>query len=70
MPRFLRKFLLLLPMFCLLSLSLWAKDAGVRTFGKPLSLKKAEAFRKRSSNPPSIKTRKCCSKARSAMCAR
>jgi hypothetical protein len=40
MPRFLQKRLLLLPMFCLLSFLLWAKDASVRTFGKPLSLKK------------------------------
>jgi Domain of unknown function (DUF4920) len=41
MPRFLRKLHLLFLMFCLLSLASWAKDASLRTFGKPLSIKKA-----------------------------
>jgi len=40
MPRVLRKLYLLFSMFCLLSFVLLAKDAGVRTFGKPLSIKK------------------------------
>jgi len=41
MPRFLRKLDLLLPLFCLLSFPLLsAKDSGVRTFGKPLTIKK------------------------------
>ena len=42
MPRFLRKYLSLLPLCCLLPFPLlFAKEASVRTFGKPLSIKKA-----------------------------
>jgi Domain of unknown function (DUF4920) len=40
MPHFLGKLLLLLLTFYLVSFSLWAKPAGARTFGKPLSIKK------------------------------
>jgi len=40
MPRFFRKLALFLPLFCLLSFVSGAKDASMRTFGKPLSTKK------------------------------
>jgi len=40
MPRVLRKLYLLLSMFFLLSFAFLAKDASLRTFGKPLSIKK------------------------------
>ena len=58
MARFLRKLRLLLPMFCLLSLSLWAKDAGVRTFGKPLSIKKAVSLQEALQQPAKYQNQK------------
>jgi len=58
MARFLRKLRLLLPMFCLLSLSLWAKDAGVRTFGKPLSIKKAVSLQEALAQPGKYQNQK------------
>ena len=58
MPRFLRKLLLLLPMFCLLSFPLWAKDASVRTFGKPLSIKKALSLQEALQQPAKYQNQK------------
>jgi hypothetical protein len=58
MARFLRKLSLLLPMFCLLSLSLCAKDAGVRTFGKPLSIKKAVSLQEALAQPGKYQNQK------------
>jgi hypothetical protein len=58
MARFFRKLRLLLPMFCLLSLSLWAKDAGVRTFGKPLSIKKAVSLQEALAQPGKYQNQK------------
>jgi hypothetical protein len=58
MPRFLRKLLLLLPMSCLLSFALWAKDAGVETFGKPLSLKKTLSLQEAIQQPAKYQNQK------------
>ena len=38
-------------MFCLLSLALSGKDAGVRTFGKPLSIKKTVSLKEALQRP-------------------
>jgi len=45
-------------MFCLLSLSLWAKNAGVRTFGKPLSIKKAVSLQEALQQPAKYQNQK------------
>ena len=58
MRRFLETHLLLFPMFCLLSLCLWAKDASVRTFGKPLSIKKAVSLQEALQQPGKYQNRK------------
>ena len=58
MPRFLRRLHLLLPMFCLLSFALWAKDASVRTFGKPLSLKKTLSLQEAIQQPAKYQNQK------------
>jgi uncharacterized protein DUF4920 len=60
MLRFLQRLHLLLLMFCLLSLSLslWAKNAGVRTFGKPLSIKKAVSLQEALQQPAKYQNQK------------
>ena len=58
MRRFLENHLLLFPMFCLLSLCLWAKDASVRTFGKPLSIKKAVSLQEALQQPGKYQNQK------------
>ena len=58
MARVLRRLRLLPPMFCLLSISLWAKDAGVRTFGKPLSVKKAVSLQEALAQPGKYQNQK------------
>jgi len=58
MARFFRKLRLLLPMFCLLSLSSWAKDPGVRTFGKPLSIKKPVSLQEAIQQPAKYQDQK------------
>ena len=58
MPRFLGKFLWLLPTFCLVSFPLWAKDASVRTFGKPLSIKKALSLQEALQQPAKYQNQK------------
>ena len=58
MPRFLQRLHFLLLMFCLLSLSLWAKNAGVRTFGKPLSIKKAVSLQEALQQPAKYQNQK------------
>ena len=58
MARVLRRLRLLPPMFCLLSISLWAKDAGVRTFGKPLSVKKAVSLQEALAQPSKYQNQK------------
>ena len=57
MARVLRRLRLLPPMFCLLSISLWAKDAGVRTFGKP-SVKKAVSLQEALAQPGKYQNQK------------
>jgi len=58
MPRFLQRPHLLLSMFCLLSLALWGKDASVRTFGKPLSIKKAVSLQEALQQPARYQNQK------------
>ena len=58
MPRLLRKCHLKVLMFCVLSFSLWAKDAGVRTFGKPLSIKKAVSLQDAIQQPAKYRNQK------------
>ena len=58
MPRFLRRLLLLLPMFCLLSFGLWAKDASVRTFGKPMLIKKTLSLQEALQQPAKYQNQK------------
>jgi hypothetical protein len=45
-------------MFCLLSLSLWARNADVRTFGKPLSIKKAVSLQEALQQPAKYQNEK------------
>ena len=45
-------------MFCLLSISLWAKEAGVRTFGKPMSAMKALSLREAMEQPAKYQNQK------------
>ena len=55
----LRRLYSLLPLFCLLSFPvLSAKDAGVRTFGKPLSIKKALSLQEALQQPTRFKNQK------------
>jgi uncharacterized protein DUF4920 len=58
MLRFLLKLLLLLPMSYLLSVALCAKDASVRTFGKPLLLKKTLSLQEALQQPAKYKNQK------------
>jgi uncharacterized protein DUF4920 len=58
MPRFLRNLLLLLPMCCLLSFALWAKDVSVQTFGKPLSIKKSLSLQEAIQQPAKYQNQK------------
>jgi hypothetical protein len=58
MPRFLRKRHSILPMLCLLSFSLWAKGTGVRTFGKPLSIKKSLSLQEAIQQPAKYQNQK------------
>ena len=58
MPRFLRRLRLLLPMFCLFSFALYAKDASVRTFGKPLSIKKPVSLQEAIQQPAKYQDQK------------
>ena len=58
MPRFLRKLHWLLPMLCLLSFALWARDASLRTFGKPLSIKKAVSLQEALQRPANYQNQK------------
>ena len=58
MPRFPRRLHILLTMSCLLSLSLWAKDIRVRTFGKPLSIKKALSLQEALQQPAKYQNQK------------
>jgi hypothetical protein len=45
-------------MSCLLSFALWAKDAGVETFGKPLSLKKTLSLQEAIQQPAKYQNQK------------
>jgi hypothetical protein len=45
-------------MFCLLSLALWGKDTSVRTFGKPLSIKKAVRLQEALQQPAKYQNQK------------
>ena len=59
MFRCLRRVYSLLPLFCLLSFPvLSAKDAGVRTFGKPLSIKKALSLQEALQQPTKFENQK------------
>jgi hypothetical protein len=59
MFRCLRRLYSLLPLFCLLSFPvLSAKDAGVRTFGKPLSIKKALSLQEALQQPTKFENQK------------
>ena len=59
MLRCLRRLYSLLPLFCLLSFPvLSAKDAGVRTFGKPLSIKKALSLQEALQQPTKFENQK------------
>jgi len=60
MPRFLRKLHLLLVLSCVLSLNatLSAKEASVRTFGKPLSIKKALSLQEALQQPAKYQEQK------------
>jgi hypothetical protein len=59
MPCFLRKRLSLLPLCCLLSFPLLsAKEASVRTFGKPLSIKKALTLQQAIQEPAKYQNQK------------
>ena len=58
MPRFVRRLRLLLPMFCLFSFALCAEDASVRTFGKPLSIKKPVSLQEAIQEPARYRNQK------------
>ena len=59
MLRCLRRLYSLIPLFCVLSFSvLSAKDAGVRTFGKPLSTKKALSLQEALQQPTKFENQK------------
>ncbi|HET6962716.1 MAG TPA: DUF4920 domain-containing protein, partial [Terriglobia bacterium] len=58
MPRFLQRLLFLLAVLSLVSLSFGAKDAGVRTFGKPLSIKKAVSLQEALQQPAKYQNQK------------
>jgi hypothetical protein len=45
-------------MSCLLSFALWAKDAGVQTFGKPLSLKRTLSLQEAIQQPAKYQNQK------------
>jgi Domain of unknown function (DUF4920) len=58
MPRFFRRLHWLLLTLCVLSFALWAKDASVRTFGKPLSLKKTLSLQEAIQQPAKYQNQK------------